>query len=1204
MSKYLTLRSRIILAAVIPLLILLYYLQLDLSVELKNKDAANKVIKDVEYIDLYSRVLHEIQRERARAVRYMTSVNSLNREALTNQRDNSNIAIQQLLKSTNKDGGERRKFPLLDSLSITRSKINNIKNLHEVSEEYRAIKKSLFNEIIEIVKSTDIPEIKNAFDEHFLLLNLKDNVAVMRSALTRAMGETGSKGENYRELVITNGYYENNLEMIQQLAQPELKNYFDKLFRGEDIVESFKVINAFKENPNVEFRNLDFDKWWDVTTAVIHTLNDVENYSMGLIKGRAAEYKDNSNASVIRNILIASLTVLLISLFAGVTIYDINRSLSSVKEAAIKVSKGETDIVLDTSRKDEVGEMFGAFNRMVSVTREYSDAADRMGKGDYSPLINIRGEADLLGAALNNMRDNLKVLSEQNKIRTWLLTSGGEVNNALRGEKEPTQLADSVLKILNQKIKGYVALLYLREENDLLLVGSYAAEKDAVRKFAMGEGLVGQVAINKKITIYNDIPEDYIRITSGTGSSEPKHLLLFPFLYEGETSGVIEIASTVPFSYSEIELLEMMGENIGIAFHSALNRKRLRDLLEETQIQAEELETRQEELRQSNEQLMEKTILLEKNEAELKAQQEELQMINEELIEKARNMEEQKQVIEDAKQEIEEKAAQLEITSHYKSQFLANMSHELRTPLNSILILAQLLADDSEGVDEKNRVFAKNIYNAGNDLLLLINDILDLSKIESGKMELEINPVSFNEIAAGMKSTFFTIASEKGINFTITVPEQAHNKIITDRQRLEQILKNLLSNAFKFTDSGGRVDLAIYVAAKGLLFNNRHLNSAPGVVAFTITDSGIGIPKGKLNAIFEAFTQADGSTKRKYGGTGLGLSISRELAGALGGEIQVESSEKKGSRFTLYLPFEFNPNYVSGTDKKVEIINLLPKPSSGSGAVVSSLKQKLLIIEDDAVHNTAIQNLFKSKEKGVEYLAAYSGQEALSILNENEIDCIISDLNLPDFSGFELLERLNKNERWRKIPVVIYTGRELDREENNLLQQYTKSIVIKTAASHDRLVDEASYILSKALYPSDADDDLVLYRRDDILKDKKILIVDDDKRNIFSLESALNAEGMETFIAEDGNEALRVLEENSDIEIVLMDIMMPEMDGYEATKRIRKITSGKNLPIIALTAKAMAGDLEKCIEAGMSDYISKPVNLERLKSLLKVWLSR
>lgn len=942
---------------------------------------------------------------------------------------------------------------------------------------------------------------------------------------------------------------------------------------------------------------------------------------------------------------------------------------------------------------------------------------------------------------------NLKALhiaENESHEKNWLLTGSVELNEKTRGELHEETIAQSIIEYLCTYLKAQVGVIYLVENDFLRLAGAYAfqAAQHNGSGWKIGEGLVGQAALEKRTIVFTEVPGDYIKIESGLGEAAPKNLVVTPLLMDGNLKAVIEIGTARQLSNLEIRFLTLISENLAIIISAARSRTILRDLLEETQRQAEELQVQQEELKQANEELEEKTKLLERSEAELKTQQEELQQANEELEEKANLLELQKEKSEAAKRDVEQKAKELEMTGRYKSEFLANMSHELRTPLNSILILSQILTENKKNnLSEKEIELSKNIHHSGQDLLELINEILDLSKVESGKLELDINPVSLSDITSQLNITFSEIARNKSIDFTIHSETEEEVLVYTDRLRLEQILKNLLSNAFKFTPLKGQVSLQIRkMAPSEALFKNSRLAAAPVVLSFAIADTGIGISTDKIGIVFEAFQQADGSTKRKYGGTGLGLSISRELANVLGGEIQVQSTEGEGSVFTLYLPEHFDASIMEATERKVEVKekkrNSPLPPSSNLG--ISSLDKAIddrynitendkviLILEDDLVFAGVLLDFVREKQykgiiasqgntglsfarhykpdaiildmklpvmNGVEVLrhlknapelrhipvqiisgydhkkqglelgafdfirkpasreelqrifdnieifinkklkrllvvedneqqnkaiceligngdvksyAAFSGTEAHAMMKKEKFDCVIVDLGLPDMSGFELLDRIKADEHLNKVPVIVYTGKDITKEEHARLMRSGSTVVLKTADSHERLLDETMLFLHRveSQLPREKQNIIrKLHRTDEVLKNKKVLLADDDIRNIYSLTNVLEEQGMECIIAENGKIAIEMLALHPDISIVLMDIMMPEMDGYEATREIRKQEKFARLPVIAITAKAMKGDREKCLEAGMSDYISKPVNIGQLLSLMRVWL--
>ena len=929
--------------------------------------------------------------------------------------------------------------------------------------------------------------------------------------------------------------------------------------------------------------------------------------------------------------------------------------------------------------------------------------------------------------------------------RNWNLSGSAKLIKRLQGNKLPADLAQTIIDHFAIYLNAQIGALYITEENNstLRLLSGYAMDKPG-KDFPtvhFGEGIVGQAAASKSSIVLTDIAVDYFHINTTFGAVLPRNIMVVPFIFEDRVEGIIELGSIHEFTELQKEYMQSVVDSIAIAIASSTAREKTKELLEETQRQAEELEAQQEELRQSNEELHTKTELLEKSELELKAQQDELRQTNENLVEKAEMLEYQKGKLENAKVDIEVKARQIEMTSKYKSEFLANMSHELRTPLNSILILAQLISENKNNTTGKKEVeFAKNIHNSGNDLLNLINEILDLSKVEAGKIQLDIGDAPFHQIMSNLSSLFSEVAKNKSVTFNIKLNEAAlPPAMTTDMQRVEQILRNLLSNAFKFTGKGGYVAVTIDRPATATTYENKYLSEGADVVAFSVSDSGIGIPEDKRKVIFEAFQQADGSTKRKYGGTGLGLSISRELALVLGGEIQLESEEGIGSTFTLYLPLQSSPAFVHPADKPAEVIakktgkksrkipeapideidahddrnhilqndrviliieddkqfaNVLldfVRGRSYKGIIshqgntgisyarhyrpdailldmnlpvmdgLEVLKQikndpdlrhipvqiisaydqkkeglnlgafdymqkpvsiaelqrafdniqeftnkklkKLLIVEDHVMQNNAIRELIGNGD--VRCFSAYKGVEAYETLVKGAFDCVIVDLGLPDMSGFELLEKIKASDRLNKIPIVVYTGKDLSKQDNDRLSKLADTVVLKTVNSHERLLDETILFLHRVESQLPKEKQTMirkLHNADAVLKNKTILLVDDDIRNIYSLSNALEEEGLRCLSAENGIAALAALKENPAIDLVLMDVMMPQMDGYEATLEIRKMAKFGKLPIIALTAKAMKGDKEKCLAVGMSDYISKPVNVEQLLSLMRVWL--
>lgn len=939
---------------------------------------------------------------------------------------------------------------------------------------------------------------------------------------------------------------------------------------------------------------------------------------------------------------------------------------------------------------------------------------------------------------ISTTNKELSEISALNEHNNWLLSGAAEINEGMQGQQDINDLSSNIISKICNYIDAGIGTLFLFDDkkNHLYLSGSYAYKGKSNQTIKFGEGLIGQIALEKTPRLISDLPEDYIKINSALGDTHPRHLYLTPIIFENKTIAVLELGFIQKPQKNKLTLITNNAENIGIALHSALAHLQLKDLFEQTQQQAEELTSQQEELRSTNEELTSKTAELQASEEELRVQQEELQQTNTELEEKAQQLEERNISINQAKEAISLKAEELELSSKYKSEFLANMSHELRTPLNSILILAKILKENKpNNLSEEQIKYAGVIHNAGNDLLTLINDILDLSKIEMGNIDLNIENIRPSEIRNNIESLFSELSNHKKIDFKINLTDNLPESFTSDQLRLEQIIKNLLSNAFKFTSEKGKISLQIdLIEPTSVILSGSLKESKSKILSFTVKDTGIGISADKQKVIFEAFQQEDGSTSRKYGGTGLGLSISKELASILGGEITLKSEQGIGSSFTLFVPQNlqisqqtetlteelekplasiefseeslgisntennnnlliieddiqfaeilktyaiekgFNPSLAHSGDTGLEMANtLLPQaiildvmlPVMDGWSILKKLKsnsltkdipvhmmsagnekdakvkkegaigflqkpvekekldqvfdlliqnhkysfKSVLIIEDQILlSNTLAEQLIA---KNVEVVQAFTGQGAMEVLANQSFDCIILDLKLPDISGFELLDKIKSQEHLKHIPVIINTAMELGREEMAHVMQYSEAMILKTNKTNDRLLDEVSLFINKiqtsTIAPKTSKKSTHAKKHantlEKALKGKTILITDDDMRNIFALSSALQEFEINIIIANNGLEALEKLQMHQEIDLVLMDIMMPKMDGYEAMQKIRAQKRLENLPIIALTAKAMKNDREKCIEAGANDYISKPVDVDKLLSMLRVWLS-
>ena len=1095
---------------------------------------------------------------------------------------------------------------------------------------------------------------------------------------------------------------------------------------------------------------------------------------------------------------------------------------------------------------------------LTTQVRAITEVTTAVAGGDLSKRITVdaAGELGDLKNNVNEMIRSLKETTRRNTEQDWLKTNLTKFTQILQGQKELVPVSKLILSELAPLVNAHHGAFYITEmqdsEPELRLLASYAyrERKGLANRFRMGEGLIGQCALEKERILITDVPADYIHISSGLGSAPPYNIVVIPVIFEGQVKAVIELASFSPFSNIHLTFLDQLTESIGIVLNTIEANMRTAALLKQSQSLAAELQSQQNELTETNKRLEQQARSLQASEELLKRQREELQGTNLELQEKAKLLELQKAEVERKNREIElarraleEKAEQLALTSKYKSEFLANMSHELRTPLNSMLILSKMLAENRDtNLTPKQVEFAETIHSSGSDLLALINEILDLSKIESGTMTVDIDEVPLATVQTEIDRIFRQVANKKGLLYEVKVDPGTPTHIRTDGKRLQQVLKNLLSNAFKFTEQGS-VTLSIYPAPARIEYENQLLHRAGRVIAFSVTDTGIGIPRDKQKVIFEAFQQADGTVSRSYGGTGLGLSISREIARLLGGEIHLESAPGNGSTFTLYLPAKYIPTSIAapnnGTDsetdalqqaeygssevsvleagggglnvkeqksradnrgagpesgarsdqvassgngrksnapaplaqhpatseaqalKQVDKDGVKVVPASGQNgnskdgaatatdeaaepipmSVVQTSSEKivddrdqlspgdrvLLIVEDDRAFARVLVDMAKAKgfkvvvagsgEEGLTCARQYrpdaitldiqlpgmhgltlldqlkhdpetrhipvhilsvadelprnkrkgaisqikkpvseasveeslsqirsfverpiknlliveddnaqragivelvggsdirvtsvaTGAEALIALRDELYDCAVLDLGLPDMSGFELIEKIRSELKLSNLPIVVYTARDLTQKEINELNRLAEAVIVKDVSSFDQLLDETALFLHRVEKNLPEDKRKRLESRhvpETSLAGKKVLIVDDDIRNIFAITSLLERNKMQVIYAENGRDGIEVLNSANDIDAVLMDVMMPGMDGYETTRAIRKMARFKHLPIIAVTAKAMKGDREKCIEAGASDYITKPVNVEQLLSLLRVWVDK
>ena len=1149
-----------------------------------------------------------------------------------------------------------------------------------------------------------------------VILELESAISIMKDAETGQRGYLLTGDESF--LAPYKGAYDsttvsiNHIESltadspVQQSAINDLRRIFH---RRQALLRS--SVAARSAGQAISFDSLQAGRiMMDSARNIIKTMEDRERK---LLQVRTANLNKISGYTPVLIVFAAILSLLITSIFY----MRVKRDFEE---------RNQLQLILEEKDRE--------ITRRINIIR---NIAEKISAGDYSIRVNDE-ESDGLGSlslSLNKMAVSLEKSFNLLLEKEWLQAGIAALNNRMVGEKTVEMLAADIITFLAEYTHSQVGAFYLNEGNNRLkLTGSFAFAYNEDRlEISLGHGLAGQAALSAKTLLIKDILPEHIAISYAAGEIKPVAIIAIPVMYEGHVKGVIELASMTDYSPADLTFLESVPHNIGIAINTSENRRRVQELLEETQAQSEELQVQHGELENINTVLESQALKLQASEEELRVQQEELQQANQELEERSRLLEDRNQVIVERNLEIQKKADELEISTKYKSEFLANMSHELRTPLNSILLLSRLLSENNE----KNLIpdqieSAQVIQSSGKGLLNLIDEILDLSKIESGKMDLEFAATPVHEICADMEALFGPIAREKNLALNVNIQADAPALIETDKMRLEQILKNLLSNALKFT-ARGNVTLEVGALEQ---------HGQPWI-RFAVKDTGIGIPADKQQVVFEAFQQADGSTRRKYGGTGLGLSISRELAKLLGGEIRLESEPDRGSEFIVTIPVHPQPeeatpavvatpsqaaevwlearqakndllrfttkdipaeipddrDTINADDKVILIVEddtnyaailldftrkrgykgivavrgdhgvemalrykpvailldiVLPVQSgwqvmdalkSNTATrhipvhIVSSLEarkeslqkgavdfinkplaleqmplvfqrledaltrnpKKVLIVEENAKHAQALAYFLENFNVNTEITVNISS--SVTALKKDDVNCVILDMGVPDEQAYHTLETVKGNPGLEDLPIIIFTGKNLSRSEENRIRQYADSIVIKTAHSYQRMLDEVALFLhlveEKGGHKPPGKQQVQLK---EVLQGKTVLIADDDVRNIFSLTKALEQHKMNIVSALDGKEAMLQLESNPKVDIVLMDMMMPEMDGYETIRQIRQMARYRNLPILAVTAKTMMGDREKCIRAGASDYISKPVDIDQLVSLLRVWL--
>jgi CheY-like chemotaxis protein len=1237
-----------------------------------------------------------------------------------------------------------------------------------------AIMKSAFND-----KDTVAAYYAGRIQEHVLLARLYANKFLTTNALNSAQRVEKEIGVEIDSIVNT---------LDEQLDNPNRRSLFKEFIQAK--VEYQQHFTAIKKL--IFQRNRIISEQLDVIGPIISSAAEDVKLSVKNDQDLLGPTQQERNDEYLILIEMFSLVGILFSI--GLALFISKKIRNPIGGEPIEimnitqqVAKGKTDINFES--KNELTGIFSALKEMVGTLNLRVELAQEIAKGNWDVQVELLSKEDTFGLALQKMLSQLKdrndkLLQESQEksavladieTQNWLKTQVGEVNDIVQGVNDLQQVTQAVIQLLATSLSAGHGVFYILNENthqdeesSLQLLGSYAfSERKSINnQIMLGEGLVGQCALEKKVILLSQVPEQYVQISSALGKHDALNVIAVPIVYENKCLGAFELASFIEFSAIQQDFLRQVGKNLGVVINSVLARQRIDTLLFDTKKQTSLLQEQQEELKSANENLVEQTQQLQVSEAELKQQSEELRVSNEELALRQKDLQAQKDKISASEQELSIKAKELMIASKYKSEFLANMSHELRTPLNSLLLLAKGLADNNSGhLDETEVEDANIIYDGGQSLLTLINDILDLSKVEAGKLNIHIEAVPLELIKSKLLQLFTPLAKNKNLQLEMTIANDLPDKINTDSQRLEQILRNLLSNAIKFTEMGS-VTVNVTIPSEDNSFRHPEINSG-NCLAIAVTDTGIGISEEKMQAIFEAFQQEDGSTSRKYGGTGLGLTIARELSHLLGGEIQLSSQIGKGSCFTLFIPLTLteqtpvsvlplknkdlpdimaniatNISTNTNTNTNTPVLEHQLSPSSGvidqtlnifieddrfnltqgektlliidddkifakilrdyarktgykclvagdgrsgiylaqqyqpngiildlmlpdidghqvldqlksnsktqhipveiisahsenrsealaGGAIGLQTKpvsreqlqqvlseienlskakiRQLLVVEDNDHHRKATQNLLENI--GLKVTSVDEGKQACQEILTGKYDCVILDIDLPDISGFDVLKQINDAEM-RPLPaIIVYTGKELNDQEHALLEQYNSTIVIKGTGSAERLLDDISLFLhnieqkySKKMTAKDKEAMRLLHDEEAILQGRKILLTDDDMRNTYALSKQLIDIGCDVEMANNGQEALDLLNEHDDFELILMDTMMPIVDGNEATRKIRQMTHYKNIPIIALTAKTMPEDRELALQAGASEYLTKPVDFEKLVSILRIWL--
>lgn len=1331
----LPLNVKLALTSLVPLLALIYFFSIVHADKKTQITYTKNFQKRLQVTVAIFNAVSDLEQERRFALQYYYKITSL--PLLQDQQAASDLSLEHIKALSKNNWTTNLNYGL--GLKDWRARIEPGQISPElVVENYQVIIDRLrIHSYIQSDNPSILEHTSDSLQAAFILSDMISKLAIMRldiyiSKLNPSRAST-TELENFSARF--NLYQSFEKELIE-LDNRDISTQYQAIKKG-DLSKVTSYLSRVAKL-GTQYR-VDPEEWWNTSANALDTLKNFHTNLMLKIQQEVDNLALRQNTNLQRLTIYLILLILIVLLTLIWVSSSLVRQVRALQSVAHEIAQGETNIEVPRFPKDALGHLARSFIRIDRNNKKIVSAAKAIGNKDFSTPITLRGKNDELGSSIVQMRDALQTYEEKNAEEIWVRSGVTQINEVLLRKRKLQEMCKSVLENLTQYILGDIGTFYLLNGgNKLELACTYAIydSKLVPKIIQMGESRIAKATAGKIPVLYNEVPEDYLTVGSSLGRKKASHLLILPLVQNEQIQGVIEIAGLQGFPSAVLDLVQAVSYNIATSIQSIKSRERLQELFEETQAQSEELQTQHRELENLNTQLEGQTQKLLASEEELKVQQEELLQSNQELEERSNLLEDKNQIIVERNLEIQKKAEELALSTRYKSEFLANMSHELRTPLNSILLLSRLLSENHENKLSQEEVeYAEVIQSSGQGLLTLIDEILDLSKIEAGKMTLELKKESIHAIVSGIKALFEPMGKEKGLEMRWIIDDHVPEKIKTDRLRLEQILKNLLSNALKFTTAGS-IELRVIAPSKDR-------------VLFQVKDSGIGIATDKQEYIFEAFQQADGSTRRKFGGTGLGLSISKELSKLLNGELTLESKLNHGSTFTLMLPVSFPKDQHTSPDKEDKVkpqpmivknvpstkekrekrflAKQIPGDVEDDRATFQEGDQIILIIEDDTAFARSLLKFANSK--GYKAIIAVRGDQALDlaiqyqpiailldlqlpvkdgwqvmeelkgnsdtrhipvhmmssyeikkeslkkgaidfinkpvsfeqmdgifktiehaltrgkhqvlIVEENikhaqalayylesfgvkaeikknigdsvqalsgeTIDCVILDMGIPDAATYQTLETIKENPGLEHLPIIIFTGKNLSKLEEQKIKQYADSIVVKTAHSYERILDEVAlflHLIEQNKAPRrDTHPPLLGSAFNEVLTGKKVLIADDDMRNIFSITKVLENYQMEVIAANDGKEVLDYLEANpNSIDIILMDMMMPTMDGYETTSKIRKDTRLHQMPILAVTAKAMQGDREKCMQAGASDYISKPIDMDQLISLLRVWL--